>query len=229
MSEKILSSNGKILKTPTGLVKPPTPTEIPVKDVKIGDGSIVDADGNAIIRYADGANGYNGAISGYQNSVFNIKTENGRLYAQGAGDIQFTNRRSGTFVGSQNIDFITKAAMTDGKGASWTDTEKNGAWKRQAIIKTELDSECVPNASYFLEEKDRVIINLPINTNSNLEVGQTITVCWYNGSTPAELSIEGTTLEFTYTPKANTRSEINALWDGTAWSILGMEQKVDLL
>lgn len=53
-----------------------------------------------------------------------------------------------------------------------------------------------------------------------------ITVSWYNGATPANLSITGTMLVFEYIPNANTRSEINALWDGSYWAIIGNEIEV---
>ena len=109
--------------------------------------------------------------------------------------------------------------MCDGKGAAWTDTEKIGAWKRQAIIKTTMDEVAVAGAQYYLGEQTAVSIVLP----DGAEVGQMITVCWYNGATAATLSITGTMLNFDYTPSANTRSEINALWDGTYWAVLWNE------
>jgi hypothetical protein len=61
-------------------------------------------------------------------------------------------------------------------------------------------------------------------------IGQEILVSWYNTSTPATVLItEGTNapmLDFTYIPTANTRSELNCLWDGRYWSVLGVEQGV---
>ena len=39
----------------------------------------------------------------------------------------------------------------------------------------------------------------------------------------ATLSITGTMLDFDFVPSANTRSEINALWDGRYWAVLGNE------
>ena len=53
-----------------------------------------------------------------------------------------------------------------------------------------------------------------------------VTVSWYNGATAATLSITGTMLAFDYAPSANTRSEINALWDGTYWAVIGNEMEV---
>ena len=64
---------------------------------------------------------------------------------------------------------------------------------------------------------------MPIVLPADADVGQIVLVSWYNGDTAATLSITGTMLEFDFTPSANTRSEINALWDGTYWAVLGNE------
>lgn len=89
-------------------------------------------------------------------------------------------------------------------------------------IKTVMDSVATPHTQYYLGNQTAVDIVLPDTAN----VGQIITVCWYNGETAATLSITGTMLAFDYTPSANTRSEINALWDGTYWAVLGNEMVV---
>lgn len=89
-------------------------------------------------------------------------------------------------------------------------------------IKTVMDSVATPHTQYYLGNQTAVDIVLPDTAN----VGQIITVCWYNGDTAATLSITGTMLSFDYTPSANTRSEINALWDGTYWAVLGNEMAV---
>ena len=86
-------------------------------------------------------------------------------------------------------------------------------------IKTVMDSVATPHTQYYLGNQAAVDIVLPDSAN----VGQIIMVCWYNGDTAATLSITGTMLDFDYTPSANTRSEINALWDGMYWAILGNE------
>ena len=51
---------------------------------------------------------------------------------------------------------------------------------------------------------------------------------WYNAGIPCQLAIEGNIIPFTYSPNANTRSEINALFDGTKWSVLWSEIEVVL-
>ena len=89
-------------------------------------------------------------------------------------------------------------------------------------IKTAMDSVATPHTQYYLGNQTTVDIVLPDTANA----GQIITVCWYNGDTAATLSITGTMLDFDFTPSANTRSEINALWDGMYWAVLGNEMEV---
>ena len=86
-------------------------------------------------------------------------------------------------------------------------------------IKTAMDSVATPHTQYYLGNQTAVDIVLP----DSADVGQIIMVSWYNGDTAATLSITGTMLGFDFTPSANTRSEINALWDGTYWAVLGNE------
>lgn len=89
-------------------------------------------------------------------------------------------------------------------------------------IRTALDDVSVAGAQYYLGEQTDVSIVLP----ADADVGQIVLVSWYNGDTAATLSITGTILGFDFTPSANTRSEINALWDGTYWAVLG--NKIDV-
>lgn len=89
-------------------------------------------------------------------------------------------------------------------------------------IKTAMDSIAEPHTQYYLGNQTAVDIVLP----DSADVGQIIMVCWYNGETAATLSITGTMLDFDFAPSANTRSEINALWDGTYWAVLGNEMAV---
>ena len=104
--------------------------------------------------------------------------------------------------------------------ASWTDEEKTAVCHKLTIIKNALDDGiAVAGAQYYLGERKTVSIVLP----DDVGPGDMITVSWYNGDTAATLSITGTMLSFDYTPSANTRSEINALWDGTYWAVLGNE------
>ena len=86
-------------------------------------------------------------------------------------------------------------------------------------IRTALDDVAVAGAQYYLGEQTEVHIVLP----DDADVGQIVLVSWYNGDTAATLSITGTMLDFDFVPSANTRSEINALWDGRYWAVLGNE------
>lgn len=89
-------------------------------------------------------------------------------------------------------------------------------------IRTALDAVVVAGAQYYLGEQTEVSIVLP----GDADVGKIVLVSWYNGDTAATLSITGTMLDFDFVPSANTRSEINALWDGRYWAVLGNEMAV---
>ena len=101
-------------------------------------------------------------------------------------------------------------------------TDLQTAKMERYSIKTVMDSVATPHTQYYLGNQTAVGIVLP----DSADVGQIITVCWYNGETAATLSITGTMLDFDYTPGANSRSEINALWDGLNWAVLGNEMAV---
>lgn len=89
-------------------------------------------------------------------------------------------------------------------------------------IKTAMDSIAEPHTQYYLGNQTAVDIVLP----DSADVGQIITVSWYNGDTAATLSITGTMLDFDFSPSANTRSEVNAMWDGAYWAVLWNEMAV---
>ena len=107
--------------------------------------------------------------------------------------------------------------------APWTDEETTAVCNKLTIIKNALDDGiAVAGAQYYLGERKTVSIVLP----DYVGPGDMITVSWYNGDTAATLSITGTMLDFDFVPSANTRSEINALFDGTYWAVLGNEMAV---
>ena len=114
------------------------------------------------------------------------------------------------------------ADITDLKESLLTVQSAVSAKMDSYTIKTHMDGVAMPHTQYYLGNQTAVDIVLPDTAN----VGQIITVCWYNGETPATLSITGTMLDFDYIPGANSRSEINALWDGLNWAILGNEMAV---
>ena len=192
-----------------------------VDDVQV-DGASVVADGVANIPLAK--IGSTGVVKfdAFMPFTFNA----GALRLANADENELTNPRYGfstnRAITASNYRLAVKLAMCDGKGAAWTDAEKTGAWKRQVIIKTAMDDIAVAGAQYYLGEQTAVDIVFP----DDAQIGQMITFCWYNGATAATLSITGTMLAFDYTPSANTRSEINALWDGIYWAVLGNEIEV---
>ena len=107
--------------------------------------------------------------------------------------------------------------------AFWTDEEKKNIRGRLNIIYNALDDGiAVAGAQYYLGGRKIVSIVLPDDAGP----GDMITVIWYNGDTPATLSITGEMLDFNFVPSANTRSEINALHDGVYWAVLGNEMAV---
>ena len=192
-----------------------------VDDVQV-DGTSVVADGVANISLAK--MGSTGVVKfdAFMPFTFNA----GALRLANADENELTNPRYGfstnRAITASNYRLAVELAMCDRKGAAWTDAEKTGAWKRLNSIKTTMDEIAVAGAQYYLGEQTAVSVVLP----DDAEVGQMVTVSWYNSATAAALSITGTMLAFDYTPSANTRSEINALWDGTYWAVLGNEMEV---
>ena len=113
----------------------------------------------------------------------------------------------------KGVDYFTEAEIQD---------IVNRTASKLNVVKTVMDSVAVAGVQYYLGEQTAVDIVLP----DDAQIGQMITVSWYNGATPVNLSITGTMLAFDYTPSANTRSEINALWDGSYWAVIGNEMGV---
>ena len=192
-----------------------------VDDVQVNGESVV-ADGVAKIPLAKMDSTGVVKFDAFMPFTFNA----GALRLANADENELTNPRYGystnRAITASKYRLAVKLAMCDGKGAAWTDEEKTGAWKRQVIIKTAMDDIAVAGAQYYLGEQTAVDIVFP----DDAQIGQMITFCWYNGATAATLSITGTMLAFDYTPAANTRSEINALWDGIYWAVLGNEIEV---
>ena len=192
-----------------------------VDDVQVNETSVV-ADGVAKIPLAK--MGSTGVVKfdAFMPFTFN----DGSLRLANADENELTNPRYGfstnRVITAANYRLAVELAMCDGKGAAWTDTEKVGAWKRLSSIKTVMGDIAIAGSQYYLGEQTEVSVVLP----DDAEVGQMVTVSWYNGATAATLSITGTILAFDYTPSANTRSEINALWDGTYWAVLGNKMEV---
>ena len=118
---------------------------------------------------------------------------------------------------------VTKENIEAALGYTPADSVALSGKQDKPIIKTAMDAIAVAGAKYYLGDQTSVTIALP----DNAEVGQEVEVVWYNGATAATLSITGTMLPCDYAPSANSRSEINALWDGRYWSVLTAESAVD--
>ena len=196
-----------------------------VGDVTINGTSIVGEDGVAVVPKASvnslgvvslGNTTTSGIVVDYDGSLTVKASPNNYI------DVRFIHSRAP--IVPSNLDYAVKRAMTDGIGTAWTDTEKTGAWERLSSIKTTMDEVTVAGARYLLGYQTEVTVVLP----DDALTGQEVTVAFYNGETPATLSIMGNTLDFDFAPTANTRSEISALWDGTCWSVIGMSQNVPL-
>ena len=193
-----------------------------VDDVQVNGESVV-ADGVAKIPLVKMGSTGVVKLDAFMPFTFNA----GALRLANADENELTNPRDGystnRAITAANYRLAVKLAMCDGKGAPWTDKEKTAVRHKLTIIKNALDDGiAVAGAQYYLGERKTVSIVLP----DDVEPGDMITVSWYNGDTAATLSITGGMLEFDYTPSANTRSEINALWDGTYWAVLGNEMAV---
>lgn len=142
-------------------------------------------------------------------------------------ELTFTGAVTGIYNGSSPVtvkipsvdDTLTKSGQSaDAKAVGDALAKKQD----KPDIRTALDDVAVAGAQYYLGEQTEVSIVLP----ADADVGQIVLVSWYNGDTAATLSITGTMLDFDFVPSANTRSEINALWDGTYWAVLGNEMAV---
>ena len=132
-------------------------------------------------------------------------------------------KASGEFDGKPGSDAnVTADNIKSALGYTPADSAALSGKQDKPIIKTAMDAIAVAWAQYYLGNQTAVSIVLP----DNAEIGQMITVCWYNGSTAATLSITGMMLPCDYAPSANSRSEVNALWDGRYWSIVCNEAEV---
>lgn len=165
------------------------------------------------------------AIDLYSNNggLYRANNDTGLIRIAKASDNSLAERKNEFCpVVPRNLDYAVKSAMCDGKGGTWSDAEKTGAWTRQNSIKNEMDDIAVAGAQYYLTEQTELAITLP----DDALAGQEITIVWYNGKSATNLSIDGNILDFDYVPSNNTRSELSCLWDGTYWCLICNEQSV---
>ena len=115
-----------------------------VADVQANGASIVNEDGVAVIPNT--ANGVYGLVrvGNSANGEMHVGNTNGRsiLRYPVATNAGITARKSqgsqyGGVIASSNIDFAVKAAMTDGKGADWTEDEQAAARTRMGAVSLE--------------------------------------------------------------------------------------------
>lgn len=173
------------------------------------------------------------AINSKQDTLIsgtNIKTINGNSIL-GNGNISIEGGSSSSIIVDQTYSPNSENAQS-GKAVAeavaskanitYVDSSINELNSRFPSIKTVMDEVAVASTQYYLGEVTELNITLP----EDAEIGQEITVAWYNGGIASTLAIDGNMLDFDYIPEANTRSEINALWDGTYWSLIGVGQEV---
>lgn len=174
--------------------------------------------------------------------VRGLKGEAGEQGQKGEDGISATHSWNGTVLtmtsasGTSSADLKGEQGIPGPAGSDANVTSKNiesalgftpadsvalSMKQDKPIIKTAMDEIAVAGAQYYLGEQTAVSVVLP----DDAEAGQMVTVSWYNGATASTLSITGTMLAFDYTPSANTRSEINALWDGKYWAVIGNEME----
>lgn len=99
-------------------------------DVRI-EGISITTDGVADIPFSNGTTAgviiTDNSSGGYDTGL--IMSE-GRLFLKNSGTVEITNRNHRIPILANNMDFAVKAAMCDGKGAAWTNTEKLAARER---------------------------------------------------------------------------------------------------
>ncbi len=97
-----------------------------ITDVTVGGASVV-ADGVAAIPVA--ANGVLGAVSVRPGAGIFLYQNGMAIEKASIGSIANHSSPYGTIV-CDTYDYAVKCAMTDGKGASWTDAERQAALAR---------------------------------------------------------------------------------------------------
>ncbi len=131
------------------------PAEDGISDVQINGASIVDESGVAAIPVITAAAGGTGIfrIGNLANGCLGVRNNNGNIilcYPE-AGSAGLTGRKSqGAYqsglVGSSNFDLAVKVAMTDGKGAEWTEDEQAAARERMGAVSMEQVREAIQQA-----------------------------------------------------------------------------------
>lgn len=106
--------------------------DVPVTDVQLGGKSLL-KDGVATIPVASSGLGAVWISGG----GLKINSSTGWLYLMVASQTDINNRSNYYPIAGSNLDIAVKAAMTDGKGAAWTEAEQLAAQARLGIISSE--------------------------------------------------------------------------------------------
>lgn len=165
----------------------------------------------------------------YGNQMYIMSAGYGQIDIRTAGDHGSDsngglNNRS--IIAPCNLDYAVKAAMTDGLGATWTDAEKLGVWKRISSVKSSLDSVLVQNGIYDLgsTEQSSLTLTLP---STNLESGAEIYVAFKSGATATALTIVGDYEgSQSYNPSANKIVELSFKYVCGSWVLVTKETAV---
>lgn len=203
---------------------------VPIKTIKIIN-TVLTPDENGVVTIPRVDMNNSGLLPIQNHNYTGIESANNGLQPVNGTEARISLRRHNgsincMLISAANYDQAVKHAMCDegiASGSSlmsplnWTDTEKNGAWKRLNIIKSVLDSVLVPNAQYLLGEQSSLTLTLP----STADNGNIITVDFESGTTPTALSISGDVAgDITYAPFANTLVELSFKRSGNYWKLL---------
>lgn len=120
-----------------------------VNDVKVDDNSIV-TDGVANIPVANTSNKLGLVKTQAANGIYT--NGDGLLMLASPSDSNISNRLTANLpIMTYKIDYVVKAAMCDGKGAAWTDTEKTNARARMGAVSSEDVTTMINNALEAVE------------------------------------------------------------------------------
>ncbi len=119
----------------------------PVQDVQVNGASVL-TNGVANVPIAN-----QNELGVVMPDVFAIGvTRTGTMYIRNALNADVSLRSTNAALTAYNLDYATKAAMTDGKGAAWTMDEQKAARERMGIDKAfELIEEIESNGSGIIE------------------------------------------------------------------------------
>lgn len=199
-----------------------------------------DASGNVKIplstdsTYGNSQAGIMSVANGSGLSNRGINTQNAALWCMSTDNTSIeTRQKKGGVVPriltNDKIDYIVNRAMTDGRGAAWTDIEKNGCYDRTTIRKTTIDNVLVTNAMYDLgsTEQSSLTLTLPTPSGTDNYSCNDIYVAFKSGSTATTLNIVGSYEgDTSYLPSANCICELSFKYICGTWVLVTKETEV---